>query len=61
MALLLNVKIQNQVGLMSTVITNPTVKQLERCALCGWEYLGDGLFAKDDILGWFTAKGFIKL
>jgi len=46
---------------MSTVITNPTAKQLERCALCGWEYLGDGLFAKDDSLGWFTTKGFMKL
>lgn len=61
MVSLLNVKIQSQVGLMSTVITNPTAKQLERCALCGWEYLGDGLFAKDDSLGWFTTKGFMKL
>lgn len=38
----------------------PTQKQIENCAGMGWQYLGDGLFAKGDLLGWFTENGFYK-
>lgn len=42
------------------MIIKPTQKQIINCELTGWEYLGDGLFAKDDILGYFTDKGFVR-
>lgn len=34
-------------------MTPPSERQLQRCELLGWTYLGDGLFAKADRLGWF--------
>jgi hypothetical protein len=42
------------------MIQEPTQKQINNCILAGWEYLGDGLFAKDDVLGYFTKEGFKK-
>jgi len=38
----------------------PTAQRINNCALCGWEYLGDGVFAKGELLGWFTTRGFKK-
>lgn len=38
--------------------SQPTLRQLERCALMGWTYLGDGLFAKAGRLGWFDGQYF---
>lgn len=39
----------------------PTKKQLDQCALLGWEYIGDGLFVREPLIGWFDEhKGFIK-
>jgi len=38
----------------------PTVKQLGLCAMMGWEYIGDGLFTRGDLVGYFTAEGFKK-
>ncbi len=31
----------------------PTAPQIEKCELMGWQYLGDGLFARGDQLGSF--------
>ncbi len=39
----------------------PTPAQLKNSSLMGWEYAGDGLFEKDDSIGWFTENdGFQK-
>lgn len=38
----------------------PTPKQIEICSACEWEYLGDGIFAKGETMGWFTDSGFVK-
>lgn len=38
----------------------PTHKQLECCDLWGWKYIGDGLFGRGELIGYFTDKGFIK-
>lgn len=39
------------------MINNPTNKQISNSQLLGWEYLGDGLFTKGDLLGYFTQDG----
>lgn len=36
----------------------PTPQQIENTLGMGWEYLGDGIFAKNDELGYFTKRGF---
>lgn len=38
----------------------PTAKQMGRCAMMGWAYIGDGLFTRGDQIGYFTAEGFVK-
>lgn len=38
----------------------PTEKQIEHCAGMGWRYIGDGLFARGDVVGYFTDQGFKK-
>ena len=38
----------------------PSDQQIECCALMGWEYLGDGIFARGGQLGWFESSGFVK-
>lgn len=40
--------------------TEPTKDQLENCKSMGWDYLGDGIFAKDDSIGWFEGRHFVK-
>lgn len=40
---------------------NPTKDQIRNCASWGWEYLGDGIFAKNDTIGYFTKNGFKKV
>lgn len=42
------------------MITNPTPKQIQNCASMGWTYLGDGLFERSGVLGYFTETGFTK-
>lgn len=39
----------------------PNANQLRNCASSGWDYLGDGLFAKGDHMGYFTERGFRKV
>lgn len=39
----------------------PTEKQLKACEGMNWEYIGDGLFIKGDLVGWFTENGFMKV
>ena len=35
--------------------------QIDRCKMMHWNYLGDGLFEKDDVLGYFDHSGkFVK-
>lgn len=36
---------------------DPSEKQIENCESAGWEYLGNGLFAKGELIGWFTDNG----
>lgn len=43
-----------------TDLVMPTEKMVQNCASMGWEYLGDGLFGKGDVIGWFTSEGFQK-
>lgn len=39
----------------------PTDRQIERCKLMGWDYMGDGLFECGSLMGYFTETGkFIK-
>lgn len=39
----------------------PTAERIENCALCGWQYLGDGMFCKGDWIGYFSEqRGFVK-
>ncbi len=37
----------------------PTPQQMERCELMGWEYLGDGIFARGNHLGSFIDNHWI--
>lgn len=39
----------------------PSDAQLKNCLVMGWAHLGDGLFAKDDYLGWFEQRTFVKV
>ncbi len=41
-------------------LITPSEKQIINARTAGWEYLGDGLFANGDQLGWFTSNGFVK-
>ena len=36
----------------------PKSSQIENALSMGWEYLGDGIFAKGEDLGYFTRRGF---
>ena len=36
------------------VADEPNERQLERCALSGWVYVGKGEFLKDNKIGWFV-------
>ena len=38
----------------------PSPFRIDNCERWGWEYLGDGLFSKGDLVGWFTDNGFKK-
>ena len=38
----------------------PTSQRIANCEACGWEYLGEGLFGKGNVIGYFTDKGFVK-
>lgn len=38
----------------------PTQLQIRNAYFMGWVYLGDGLFTRDELLGYFTETGFIK-
>lgn len=38
----------------------PTEKQIENAIAMGWEYLGDGIFCKEDVMGYYTKTGFVK-
>jgi len=38
----------------------PNSDQLRNAQSMGWEYLGDGLFSKGDLMGWFYVGGFWK-
>lgn len=38
----------------------PSQTQIDRCLLMGWIHIGDGFFAKDDYIGWFEQRNFIK-
>jgi len=38
----------------------PTPEQLERCKAVGWEYLGDGFFVKNEVMGWYEGRNFVK-
>jgi len=41
------------------MITLPTANQIINCVRMGWYYLGEGLFCKDEMLGYFTTdRGF---
>ncbi len=42
------------------MIRQPTALQIVYAEQSGWEYLGDGLFAKDDYIGYHTNRGFVK-
>jgi len=35
-------------------------RQIERCALMGWQHIGEGLFSHGQSMGWFTDRGFFK-
>lgn len=39
----------------------PSNKQIENTVGMGWQYLGDGIFAKDEELGYFTKQGFRRV
>lgn len=41
-------------------VIEPTPIQIRNCKSLGWEYLGDGLFEKDGMIGWFSDRGFEK-
>ena len=43
---------------MNLTPLEPTSDQLQNCVSWGWEYIGDGLFMKDDLMGYFTKYGF---
>jgi hypothetical protein len=42
------------------MIKLPTPIQLENSALMDWNYLGDGIFERDGVMGFFTDDGFKK-
>lgn len=35
----------------------PNEKQISNCKRWGWEYIGDGLFVKNELIGFFTENG----
>jgi len=41
-------------------VINPTSSQIEKAEMMGWEYQGMGLFFRDQVVGYFTADGFVK-
>ena len=45
---------------MSPAPKEPTPKQLQYSAYMGWEYMGDCLFQKGDLIGWYHERGFWK-
>tara|TARA_Y100000310_G_C20650554_1_gene799167 strand:+ start:1795 stop:1935 length:141 start_codon:yes stop_codon:yes gene_type:complete len=45
---------------METKPIIPSEEQLHNCELMGWEYIGDGLFAKGEAIGYFTIAGWVK-
>ena len=38
----------------------PSDIQIKHCGFMGFEYLGDGIFGRNDQIGWFTNDGFHK-
>ncbi len=41
-------------------MTMPTPQQIEFCEVSGWDYLGDGIFARGEQIGWFEGREFKK-
>ena len=39
----------------------PTADQIRNCKSMGWEYIGDGLFIKGDVIGYFVNRNFVKV
>lgn len=37
---------------------NPSQKQIDNAEMMGWEYVGDGLFGRGHLIGFYTSEGF---
>lgn len=46
---------------MDNINTTPNENMLRNCKAMGWEYLGDGVFAKGDFIGYFVDRNFVKV
>jgi hypothetical protein len=46
---------------MNEINKTPNPKMLRNCKAMGWEYLGDGIFAKGDVIGYFVERNFVKV